>query len=65
MNIWTEVAQEEFYKVIGGLDVHPVPTGPWPYTSLFKTPSRFVRGKAELYYPEGSGLTATRYWLPK
>lgn len=62
---WTEVTQDEFYKVIGSLDVHPVTTGPWPYTSLFKTRSGLVRGKTELYYPEGSGLTTTRYWLPK
>ena len=65
MNNWTEVTYAEFYKAVNPLNVHPVPTGQWPYISLFKTPSGIVRGKSELYYPEGNGLLAARYWLPK
>lgn len=61
---WREVTKDEFYRAIGPQDVHPSPQGRWPYTSLFKTRAGVVRGKAEDYKPEGSGLTKTRYWLP-
>lgn len=61
---WRDVSMDEFFSVIGPMDVHPYPQGKWPYTSLFKTRSGFVVGKAEDFLPEGSGLTETRYWLP-
>ena len=60
-----EVTKEEFYKVIGKLNVHPYPVGNYPYTSIFKTPEGYERGRAVDYYPEGEALTKTRYYLPK
>lgn len=62
---WREVSMDEFYRHIGPQNVHPTPTGPWPYTSMFKTPSGDVRGKTEGYLPDGSRLPKNRYFLPK
>ena len=62
---WREVSEAEFYRVIGPQNVHPSPQGKWPYTSLFQTPNREVRGKTVGYLPEGSGLEETQYLLPK
>lgn len=31
-----EVTQEEFFKVMGPLNVHPTPTGDYPYLSIWK-----------------------------
>lgn len=59
-----EVSKDEFYRVMGPLNVTPSPTGAWPYTSLFKTPRGNVVGKSVGYIPEGSALSATRYYLP-
>lgn len=61
---WREVTVDEFFAAMTG-DVHPhIAPGPWPYTSLFRTRDRTVKGKLEGYYPEGSALAANRYWLP-
>lgn len=60
-----EVSKDEFYAAMGPLNVTPVPTGPYPYTSLFKTPDGVTHGKAVGYYPEGSALPASRYFLPE
>lgn len=61
---WRLVTKDEFWAAIGNQNVTPRPVGPWPYTSLFKTPAGQVRGKIEDYLPEGSALTKSRYWLP-
>lgn len=60
-----EVSKDDFYSAIGPQNVTPIPVGPWPYTSLFKTPSGEVRGKAVGFIPEGSALSSTRYYLPR
>ena len=31
-----EITQEEFFNTVGKLDVHPTPTGTWPYLSVWK-----------------------------
>jgi hypothetical protein len=64
MSEWEEVTKEAFFRGIGRQDVTPYPVGPWPYTSLFKTPHGEVRGKIVDYIPEDSGLTESRYFLP-
>ncbi len=61
---WREVSTEEFYRVIGPQNVHPQSVGPYPYTSIFKTPSGETKGKAVGYFPDGSAIVATRYLLP-
>jgi hypothetical protein len=35
--MWIPVTSEEFFKVIGPLDVHPEIIGKYPYTSIFKS----------------------------
>ncbi len=60
-----EVTKDEFYAAMGRMDVHPQPVGPYPYTSLFKTKSGEVLGKAVDYFPEGKALYETRYYLVK
>ena len=59
-----EVSQRDFFAGIGPQNVHPQPVGPWPYTSLFKTPHGDVRGKIVDYLPEDSGVAESRYYLP-
>lgn len=59
-----EVSCDEFYEAIGTQNVHPWPTGLYPYKTLFRTQSGEVRGVAEGYFVEGSGLARTRYWIP-
>lgn len=59
-----EVTKDEFFADIGKRNVHPTPTGDWPYTSIFKTPEGHERGRIVDYLPEGQALTASRYYLP-
>jgi hypothetical protein len=40
-----EVTQEQFFKTIGPLNVHPHPVGNYPYTSIFLTPGRVEMGR--------------------
>lgn len=64
-NGWREVTKDEFYRVIGSQNVSAsIVNDRWPYTSLFMTPDRQVRGKSVGYLPEGSALEAKRYYLP-
>lgn len=61
-----EVTQDEFFKAIGPLDVHPCPVGPYPYTSVFRTQLGVEHGRivSEYEHPElGCGLTKDRYYL--
>lgn len=65
-----QVTKEEFYEAIysGRLNVHPTPTGPYPYTSVWKflDYSRYgqVFGKSVGRYINGdNGLTTTDYFL--
>lgn len=61
-----EVTKDQFYQSIGNQNVTPYPQqGPWPYTSLFKTPSGEVRGKVVGFVPEGAALEQKRYYLPE
>jgi hypothetical protein len=62
---WAEVTKDEFYRGIGQQNVHPDPQGKWPYTSLFMTPNREVRGKVVGFLPVGSALAQYRYFLPQ
>ncbi len=39
-----QVSQVEFYAMMDR-DVHPQPVGPWPYTSIFKTPGGVEFGR--------------------
>lgn len=59
-----QVTQEEFYATIGPRDVHPHIVTPWPFVSIWRTPTREVLGRSEIYFPEGSALFKTRYFLP-
>lgn len=55
------VTKDEFYAVIGGLDVTPYPDGAWPYTMKFKTRSGVVVGQTECD-PVGGGTKG--WYLP-
>ena len=59
---YREVSKDEFFRAMNQ-NVHPQPVGPWPYTSLFKTPHGDVRGKIVDYMPENSGLPESRYYV--
>lgn len=62
---WREVSMDEFYRVIGPLNVVPFfVNNKWPYTSVFVTPDRQARGKIVGYLPEGSALLSKKYYLP-
>jgi hypothetical protein len=58
-----EVSKDEFFAGIGNQNVHPRIVGPWPYTSLFETPGREVRGKIVTIIPAGEALEVSRYYL--
>jgi hypothetical protein len=55
-----EVNRNEFFKVIGPLNVYPSPIGDWPYLSVFKTPSGQVMGWSKF----GDKGEPNRYYLP-
>jgi hypothetical protein len=59
---WVEVSKDAFYAAMVG-NVHPRIVGSWPYTSLFETPDRDLRGKivGTLTQP---GTATSRYYLP-
>ena len=59
--MWVEVSKEEFFSVIGPMDVNPVPTGPYPYVSIFEDPKRYAHGKIE----NGGTGKENRYYLRK
>lgn len=54
----TEVTKDQFYAAIGPLNVHPTPEGPWPYKSVFKTPSGRVMG----WIQDGDHTKPSRYF---
>lgn len=64
-----KVTQEEFYRKIGPLNVHPqIQNGGFPYWSLWKSldyrDSGKVIGKTVDVYANGkNGLTVTEYYL--
>jgi len=66
---FTSVTREQFFAKIHELsnraiDVHPsIRRTPYPYTSDWKKRSGEVVGVTEVFYPEGSALEATRYFL--
>ncbi len=55
---WKEVSKTEFFHAIGPKDVTPVPTGAWPYLSLFKDKLGNVHGKIQAGDPNNT------YYLP-
>lgn len=59
---WREVSQDEFYATVGPLNVHPQiqPPEKYPYTQLWKTPTRQVMGKTV-----GQQNGTSRYYLPQ
>lgn len=57
------VSKEEFYSTVGPLNVHPCPVGNYPYTSLFKTPTREVKGKIVESLPEGKAIPVSEYFI--
>ncbi len=58
---WREVTKDEFYWIIGPLNVHPqVQENPWPYTCLFKGVEGRIHGKTLCE----SVPNPARYWLP-
>ena len=60
---WLEISKEDFYASIGRLDVHPsLQPGGYPYTALWLTPTREVRGKSVEHVI--AGIHGTRYFLP-
>lgn len=61
---WREVNQTEFYSSFENQNVHPHFEGHWPYTSIFQTPSREVKGKIVQFYTKESGLPKSQYLLP-
>jgi hypothetical protein len=62
---WREVTQDEFYKGIGNSDVHPqIQPGPYPYTSMFLTRDRRIKGKVVGHFTEGTRLAENKYYLP-
>lgn len=66
---WVEVSKDDFYGYICGLriNVHPRIVGSFPYTSEFRVVggiSEPIVGKQVDYYPEGSRLVRTKYYLP-
>lgn len=66
MNDYTPVSREDFFDGIykNNLDVHPhIERNAWPFTTTWKFRNEVVYGRSQVYYPEGSGLEQTRYWL--
>jgi hypothetical protein len=59
-----EVTKEEFYKAIGPRDCHPHIEGPYPYTSIYYTPSRVEVGRIVDAMLEGGGMPVSSYFLP-
>lgn len=43
---YKEVTSEQFYAVVGPMDVSVHPVGPWPYTVFFKTRKGEIIGKS-------------------
>jgi hypothetical protein len=63
-----QVAKEEFYKVVGPLNVHAqIQNSRWPYTSLWKMQdyrnNGQIVGKTVDVVPEGKALAVKEYYL--
>lgn len=56
------VPHDEFYRVVGPMNVHPSPQGPWSddygYDTYWKTPSGDVVGVSDSF-------AGGRYWLKR
>lgn len=59
-----QVTREEFFAAIGPQNVHPCPVGPYPYTSVFKTPAGHERGRIVETMQEGKAHPSAAYFLP-
>jgi hypothetical protein len=55
------VSKNEFYSIIGQLDVTLSVRGQYPYTTLFKTRHGDVKGKS--VDSHGNGRLLTKYFL--
>ena len=64
MSTFREVSESEFYGAMNPLDVHPYPTGDYPYTMMWRLRDQQIVGQSIDYRPDGSGLLQTRYLLP-
>lgn len=69
-----KVTKEEFYKVIGPLNVNPHIIGKYPYLISWETPGRQVMGASQDRVPtseeykamgNGENYNTTDYYLPK
>jgi hypothetical protein len=46
-DLWREVTQAEFFRVMGPINVHPsIQPGKYPYTSIWQTPQRSAIGES-------------------
>lgn len=58
--MFRKVSSDEFFAVIGPQNCHPsIVPGPYPYTSVFKTPCGRIVGKSV-----GLADGSSEYWLP-
>lgn len=59
---WREVTRDEFFRCIGPLNVHPhIQPGPYPYTSIWRTPDRTEIGKSVDSYDDRRTLKTMWY----
>jgi len=62
----SEVTRDEFYREIGPQNVTAsIVNDRWPYTSVFRTPSREIRGMIVGFLPEGSASEQKCFLLPR
>ncbi len=61
-----QVSKDEFFKIVGPLDVTVSVLGNYPYTNEFKTRRHKLIGKAVDRYVNGNrGLITTDYFVNK
>ena len=61
-----QVSQEEFYKTVLPLDVHPTPVGTYDNTTGYRTEWRMQRTSGQRVVGVSDGgtyLCPNRYWL--
>lgn len=63
MIAWEPVSMDRFFEFVNPKDVHPYPTGKWPYTSLWKTRGGQVVAKSVDIVPEGGVHPITHYYI--
>lgn len=62
---WAQISKEEFFAIVGRLDVHPSPQGPWDnrygYVSHWKLRDEHVIGLSD----GGTHLQERRFFIPE